>query len=234
MLFLEFKIPNNEYPIVAKLEFSPSMKIEECIYNFLKTFKETNKLGNNFSPENIMEYIYYNEVEIDKKKYFEDYNFTKGDKIILSNKKINYRKNKSRVKLIIEDAIPGTEDILEPKMINISKYNKIDILNDKNKYKRSKTSEKDEKSSTETDEITNPDIEKPNSEIDEKPYLEMYEKPKIKIDEKPNLERDEKPNRKWKKIQYQYVMLVKNIKCNKRRISLIITISSFILVFVII
>ena len=84
MLNLELRASNKD-PIIRQLRFTPHIQIEVCISNFLKKLQETEKIEDEYSPENIMKYLYFNGKKINKEKFFEDYDFKNGDKIIVSN-----------------------------------------------------------------------------------------------------------------------------------------------------
>ena len=104
MLNLELRALDKA-PLQKQLRFTPYIQIEVCVKNFIKHLQVTEIIGDEFSPENIMKYFYFNGKEIDKQKFFRDYNFHDGDKIIVSDHKINIKKKRkeSTVKLIIQD-----------------------------------------------------------------------------------------------------------------------------------
>lgn len=111
MLNLELRALNN-IPLKKQLRFTPNIQIEVCVKNFLKHLQATEVNGEEFSPENNMKYFYFNGKEIEKKKFFRDYNFHDGDKIIVSDSKIKINKKRkySPVKFKIQDLdIPNSQ-----------------------------------------------------------------------------------------------------------------------------
>ena len=68
MLNLELRASNKD-PIIRQLRFTPHIQIEVCISNFLKKLQETEKIEDEYSPENIMKYLYFNGKKINKEKF---------------------------------------------------------------------------------------------------------------------------------------------------------------------
>ena len=103
MLNLELRLLDKA-PIKKELRFSPHMQIEACINKFLKKCNKFEDSGDEFSPEKIMKYFYFNGNEINKKNFFRDYNFQNGDTIIVSDYIINIpKKRKIPTRLKIKD-----------------------------------------------------------------------------------------------------------------------------------